>query len=338
MKKILLITLSNIGDVILTTPVIAALKDQFPASQLTVVCGLRARDLLSGSQMIHELVIYDKHAPMPEQLRFILKLRKTSYDLVVDLRHTAIPYLVSAKKRSPFFRMAYPFLMREKHLEVLRRMGLSASFRQGFDFYHPEDEKSVLEKIKSKGILSSSWILAAPAAASGLKTWRLSGFREVIGRLLADYGETVLLAGDERERKLIESLTEIDPKKVVNVAGETSLRELAALVDRALLLITNDSAVMHLGYELGRPVAAVFGPTHHEKYGRAGPHFRTVRLPIPCSPCELPRCRFRRQVCFEDLTSDQVYQSCRELLAKTAENFPKAEIKGNLKGSGYEIK
>ena len=78
-KQILLITLSNIGDVIVTTPVIAALKSQFPEAFLTVVCGPRPASLLQGSNMINELVIYDKHQNWWGKLKFIQKLRQKKY-------------------------------------------------------------------------------------------------------------------------------------------------------------------------------------------------------------------------------------------------------------------
>ena len=79
-KQILLITLSNIGDVIVTTPVIAALKTQFPNSSITVVCGPRPAGLLQGSRMIDELVIYDKHQNLQGKLEFIKKLRGKHYE------------------------------------------------------------------------------------------------------------------------------------------------------------------------------------------------------------------------------------------------------------------
>jgi ADP-heptose:LPS heptosyltransferase len=102
--KILVITLSNFGDVILTTPVIMRLVRKFPEARITVVVGPRAQSVLQRSPDIHKIVVYDKKASLWGKIKFILELRKTKYDWVVDLRNTAIPFLVSCKHRTPLFR------------------------------------------------------------------------------------------------------------------------------------------------------------------------------------------------------------------------------------------
>jgi len=315
-QSILFVTLSNIGDVILTTPAIMALTAKFPQARMTVVAGPRAKGILEASRWIDRLIIYDKRTSLGKRWQFLKELRKESYDWVVDLRNTAIPYLVSAKKRSPIFRSFQKINMRERHLEVLEKMGFQTSEDiPPFDFFNTHEEMGALEKIKAKGIQEKEgWILMAPAAASELKTWPLNGFREVVEKILSERKENILLLGDQRERDLAQPLAEINRDRIFNLAGETSLRELSAIVSRGALLISNDSAIMHLGFEMNRPVVAIFGPTNHEKYGHIGSSFRVVREPMFCSPCEKPTCRFERQACFEDLKAEKVWQACRDLL------------------------
>ncbi len=313
--NILFITLSNIGDVILTTPVLSILSSRFPNAKITVVAGPRAQGVLQGSRRIHRLVLYNKKAPLVEKWQFLKVLRTENYDLVIDLKNTAIPFLVRAKKRSPFIRRYRETSMRAKHLEVLKMTGISYSEIPGFDFFCEEDEASLLEKLKMKGVARDrNWIVIAPAAASELKTWRFEGFQNVIERLLAEREEDILLVGDKRERDIAEPLRKINPGRIYNLGGETTLRELAALVSRAALVLANDSAVMHLAHELNRPVAAIFGPTNYKKSGYESQRFKVVREPVFCSPCEQPRCRFERQSCFEDLHPDKVFKACLELL------------------------
>jgi lipopolysaccharide heptosyltransferase II len=320
-KNILVITLSNIGDVIMTTPVIMALISKFPQAKLTAVVGPRAKGVLKGSRFIDRVLVYDKQASLIEQWQFLLRLRRKNYDWVIDLRNTALPYLVNTRKRSPLFRRFHKVNRRDRHLEVLEMTGVKTNGAiPPFDFFRITDEASVLEKLKARGILAEKdWILVAPAAASELKTWRLGGFQEVIERLLAEQNEDILLVGDKREKTIVEPLVSIDPSRVHNLAGATNLPELAALVSRCSLLLANDSAVMHLGYELNRPVVAIFGPTHFEKFGHQVPKFKIVREPVFCSPCERPVCRFERQACFEDLKAEKVFQACKELLEQKSE-------------------
>ncbi len=314
-KNILFITLSNIGDVILATPVLSILSSRFPNAKITVVAGPRAQGVLQGSGRIHRLVLYHKKASILGKWQFLKVLRTERYDLVIDLKNTAIPFLVRAKKRSPFIRGYRETSMRARHLEVLKMTGISYSEIPPFDFFCEEEEASLLEKLKAKGVTRDrNWIVIAPAAASELKTWRFEGFQEVIERLLAEREEDILLVGDKRERVIAEPLRKVNPGRIYNLGGETTLRELAALVSRASLVLANDSAVMHLAYELNRPAVAVFGPTNHKKSGYESPRFKVVREPVFCSPCEQPRCRFECQSCFEDLHPEKVFKACVELL------------------------
>lgn len=315
-QKILVITLTNIGDVILNTAVIMALVWEFPKAQITVVTGPKGEHLLRESRFIHRLVIYDKRASWRQKWKFLKEVRQDRYDWVVDLKNTAIPYLVRAKKRSSLFRPHREVLLRARHLEVLQMMGLEVNPRTPFfDFYNDQDEVSILRKIQSKGIQAKDgWILLAPIAGNELKTWKLEGFRQVMEKLLQENGEDIFLIGGDRERSMIESLCEVNPSRVRNLAGMTTLRELAFLIDKSSLLLSNDSSAMHMGFELRARVVAIFGPTNPAKAAQKGPTFRVVTNPIFCVPCDKPRCRFERRACLDDLTSQKVLQACQELL------------------------
>ncbi len=299
-RNILVITLSNIGDVILTTPVIASLHASFPQAKLTVVTGPKAAPLLKGSRQIDRLLIYDKGAGFARQWELIRSLNEISYDEAVDLRNTALPFLVRARRRSPLFRWNESRNARRQHLEVLGRTGLPVEESAKFDFFSPEDQASLSEKLAKRGFDLEAGIVVAPGAGSDEKRWRLEGFGEVASRLLERTDLRVFAVGDASETSLGRLLSEIDPKRVLNLCGEITLRELASLVSRARLVLTNDSAVMHLGYELFRPVVAVFGPTDHRRYGRENKIWRIVRETPPFN--------------LQDLSPEKVFRACEELL------------------------
>ncbi len=321
-KRILVITLSNIGDVILTTPVIMALHAHFPEAKMTVVVGPRAKDVLAGSRFIDKLVIYDKHASLPEKWRFWRSLVGEKYEWVVDLRNTAIPYLVSARKKSSPFRYPKPVSFKERHLQVIQKMGLVTDNIQPFDFFSEADEASMNKKIANKGILPyQEYILVAPLAASQLKSWSLENYRRVIERLISTRSENILLVGSPKEKEVLEPLVSVAPGRVYNLAGDTTLRELAALVTKAVLVLANDSSVMQLSYEMNRPSVALFGPTNHMASGRTGPFFRLLREAYFCSPCDLAQCRFERRACLDDLKAERVFEACTELLAQKIEKL-----------------
>lgn len=314
-SNILFITLSNIGDVILTTPVLAALAAHFKGARITAVTSERARELLSSSRQVDRVVVYDKKTDWHGKRRFLKELRKADYDCVVDLRNTLIPFLVRSRQRSPVIRNFKAVSKRARHLEVLQKMKIPVSAESKFDFFSESEEVSALSKLKAAGISTDKqWIVVCPVAASSTKSWSGKGFREVIRELALDPAREVLLVGEKSQRSAICPPADELPARVHNLAGEFTLRELAAVVARASLVLSNDSAVMHLAHELDRPTAAIFGPTSHEKYGRTGPHFKILRTGVFCSPCEKAQCRFDRQACLEDLESKTVLEACKELL------------------------
>ena len=328
-KNILLITLSNIGDVILTTPVLMSLAARFPRHRMTVVAGPRAKGILEGSRFVDRLVIYDKAASLKDKIRFLKELRKVSYEVVVDLKNSAIPFLVSCRKRSPIFRVFKKSIARERHLEVLERMGLGVQNIPPFDFCNEREEAVVFSILKQHQIpVEQDWIAVAPMAASELKTWPLEYFQQVIAGLVRETPYSVFLLGGEREAKLMALLAEAAPHRVFNLGGLTSLRESAALIRQSRLLLANDSSAGHFGFEMNHPSVVLFGPTDPKKVARAGEFFRVLQESAPCVPCEKSFCRMERRLCLLDLMPQRVLKSCLELLeAAKFKNFLEREGK-----------
>lgn len=313
--NILFVTLSNFGDVILTTPVLMALVRKYPEARITAVVGPRAQSVLQRSPDIHKIVIYDKKAPFREKLKFIAELRKEKYDLVVDLRNTAIPFLVSCKKRTPLFRKFTKINMRDRHIEMLAAVEPGLVPVSPFHFFDREDELLALRTLESVGIHEKSgWILVAPGAASERKRWPVQHFKEVIRALHEKTGKKVLLVGTRDERPVAESILAELPGIVGVLCGDLVLPGTAALIAKAALVIANDSAIMHLGFELGTPTVGIFGPTDHEKYGHEGPRFRIARedaRSCSCGSDQLPRAE---RSCFHGLKPEKVTSLSLELL------------------------
>ncbi|OQA57834.1 MAG: Lipopolysaccharide core heptosyltransferase RfaQ [Candidatus Omnitrophica bacterium ADurb.Bin277] len=313
--SILVVTLSNIGDVVMTTPVIMALRMRFPEARITVVVGPKAKPVLEKSKAIQRIVVYDKKADLWGKWEFLLELWKDRYDMVVDLRNTAIPFLVLAPRRSPLFRKYKKINMRERHLEVLSMMGMQAPETAPFRFFDEADEISLLKKIEEAGIgEKSGWILVAPGAASERKRWPAGSFREVIRELAVKTSKDVLLIGSKEERAIAEETAKGMPARVRVLAGETSLSETAFLLSRAALVIANDSAIMHLGYETGASTVGIFGPTDHKKYGHKGPKFRVAIADEDACGCNSHLLPYSERSCFHGLSPEQVLRSCAQLM------------------------
>jgi ADP-heptose:LPS heptosyltransferase len=314
-ESILVVTLSNIGDVVLTTPVIMALRARFPAARITVVVGPKAKSILEKSPDLRRVVVYDKKANLRGKWAFLRELRKDRYDMAVDLRNTAIPFLVLAPRRSPLFRKYRKVNMRDRHLEVLSMMGLPVASPVPFRFFDTADETSVAEKLEALGIRErSGWILVAPGAASSRKRWPAESFREVVRDLALKTGKTICLIGSGDERPIAEAVAKGMPASVKILSGDMTLSGTACLISKAALVIANDSAIMHLGYETGTPTIGLFGPTDHEKYGHEGPGFRIATGDAANCACQSHLLPYAERSCFHGLDSGAVLKLCRELL------------------------
>lgn len=314
-ESILVVTLSNIGDVVMTTPVIMELARKFPEARITIVVGPKAKPVLEKSARLHRIVVYDKRADLLGKWRFLKELRKDRYDWVVDLRNTAIPFLVPCKKRSPLFRKFTKTNMRERHLEILTMMGLEVRQPPTFQFFDEKDGASCLAKLRDRGLLDPrGWILVAPGAASERKRWHADLFREIVRELSIRTGEKILLIGSKDERPVAEGVSKRIPVSCQVLCGDLSLSETSFLISSSSLVIANDSAIMHLGFELGTPTVGIFGPTDHEKYGHQGGHFRIAREDASKCGCDSERLPYAERSCFHGLMPPKVLALCSELL------------------------
>lgn len=314
-KKILVITLSNIGDVILTTPVIDLLKKEIPGGHLTIMVGPKAGELFDGAPGV-EVMVYDKFIPLRDKLKLALALRKKGYDLVVDLRNTLFPYLLGAKHRTGFLTRAPKDVlhMKDRHLYKLKSLGMAVDKASFYIWIGPKDEAYVNNLLSKFEISTTDRLVAVcPGARNDIKRWSKEGFRELSDRLM-EQGNKVLMIGDEEDRELIRQIGLAMREAPIMVGGKTNLRQLACLLKRCRLLITNDSAPMHIGAALGVRTLAIFGPTDPKKYGPVGEKHSIVRNEnLACSPCEVARCSQDHE-CMKGISTEEVYRVAQRML------------------------
>ncbi len=322
-KRILVITLSNVGDIILTTPVVEALLREFPRARLDVMVGPRGREVFRHHKRLNNLIIYDKKAPFPEKFKLFLGLRSTGYNLVVDLRHTILPFVLGAKyKTNPFQKIPKEAMHRKDvHLSRIKDLGIDTS---NSDFHIPitEADKRYIDNLL--GVLKGKpFIVAAPGAKSHVKRWPLKHFAKLCDILKSDLDCEVVLIGDESDRVVIERILFYMKTEPINLIEKTNIRELAYLIKKSRLLITNDSAPLHVGSAVGARILVFFGPTDEKKYGpltKAGN--KVLRKNITCSPCEVAQCvnKENRYECLKTISVEEALQAVKGLEAVSGEN------------------
>lgn len=312
-KRILVITLSNAGDIILTTPVIATLAREFPSSRIDVVVGPRGREIFEKDPRIFKLMIYDKRAPVKEKARLQLKLKRLRYDLAVDLRNTVLPLLIGVRFRTATIQ-GFPkeiIHRKDRHLHRLSSLGIENG---GPSYIHipAEDDEYAAAMLKDAGA-GTMKVVVNPGAKSHLKRWASDGFAKVCDRLIGECGAAVMLVGIGEDAKVIDDVISRMRQKPVNLVNRTNIRQLASLLKRSDLLITNDSAPLHLGCAVGTKVLAIFGPTDPRKYGPTGEFDIVVKRDLSCSPCEEAVCRFNYE-CMKLITAEEVFDSAKMML------------------------
>ena len=124
----------------------------------------------------------------------------------------------------------------------------------------------------------------------------------------------LIFIGEESDRPFVETVTSFMREPFHSLVGRTALPDLVALIRASKLVVTNDSASLHIASLVGTPTVAIFGPTAPRKYGPRAEKHRVVRKDLFCSPCEKARCPYHHE-CMEELPAGEVYQACCELLA-----------------------
>jgi len=290
--KILLVTLSNIGDVVLTFPVIDILRKDFPDARLSVVVGPKGEALLKGNSCIDRLYIFDKHQSWIKSLAWLMELRHERYDLAVDLRNTAIPLLIGARQRTS---LRAPRTgskhMREKHLQKLRTAHIPTPEKaQRCAVHISQADKQFADQVANKeiGVGGRYWIVA-PGAADSSKRWPEERFAALCDALVRDHHLKIVFAGGDEDKAVIARIQKIMAYPAVDVSGRASLTQLAALLKACAGAVVNDSAPMHLASYLDVPVIAIFGPTDPGLYGPWGAWSRYLRNNTSCLKCARPK-------------------------------------------------
>lgn len=290
-KKILVISLSNIGDVILTLPVVDILKSHFPSAQLSVVVGPKVKDLLLNNPHFFCVHIFNKRQPLQETLSWLASLRKEKFDLVVDLRHTAIPILITPRYRTPIFVNSPKGIhMKEKHLGRLKSVfDFASPSERRFCIHVTDDDKAYVENLLNPHVKTNErFVIVAAGAANNLKRWREDSFAVVCDEIIEKYKMPIVFVGDENDREVTARIKKIMRHTAFDLCGRTNLIALGELLRRSSLAVANDSAVMHMASYLDVPVVAIFGPTDPAQYGPWGSKAKTVKSTAFCTACHQP--------------------------------------------------
>jgi len=327
-KQILIIRLSSIGDILLSTPFIRQTRIAFPEAQIDFVVKKRFVELVQYNPHLNHIYSFD------EALGFkgLLELRKTiqqkNYDYVLDLHNNLRSRLLTFGQRAKVFRMKKDKIKRallvyfkinlfkevvpiaEKYLRVGQALGIKDD-QQGLELCWKDGQIKRLQKKLSSQLLKKPFIALAPGAGFKTKQWPIEYFRSLVQKIENSNKFNVVLLGNLQEREQFRPL-EIS-QIVFNLAGKLSLLESAIVLNRARILVSNDSGLMHMATAVKTPVLAIFGSTVKElgffPYRSKSMVLENNNLWCrPCSHIGRNRCPLGHMECLKTITPEIVFE------------------------------
>lgn len=317
--KILLVSLSNIGDAVMTLPVLDRLKTAYPGASITVISGPRPQELFRAAAGVSRVIVYDKHCSLRRKIAFIRSLRRERFDLVVDLRKSIFGMFAGGRLVLRPVSSAGKHSV-QRHLARLGRQAGAGASTAGSIRPAESDLRAVSALLAGLAPAAGPLIVCSPGARSQTKRWPQERWEELIVRICSRMKAQVVLVGDNDDAALNRQIAQAVEKQlpgaaVADLSGRTSLMQLACLLQRCAALITNDSANMHLASYLDRPVVAVFGPTDDALYGPWSSRSRLVMRQLFCRPCRQAQCRFATLECLRLVKSEDVFRALQDVLA-----------------------
>jgi len=304
-----------VGDTVLITPALAALKEMFPHAQITVLANPWVQALLASHPASDRMMTIDKGKGMARSIRelsrVISHLRKEGFDLAVLFQNAfeaaflasmgAVRYRIGYNTDGRKFLLSHAVLRDQRilnlhqvhyYLGLIEALGWSGEHGKPSLFLNDGDVESASRMLSLYGITNHQTVVGFnPGATYGsAKRWPEERFA-AIGDWAADrWNAKVMLFGSAAEREIGIKISQLMHHNPVNLCGRTTLGQAMALIKRCNFFLTNDSGLMHIAAAFRVPLVAIFGPTNPVATGPISETAVIVRHDFDCSPCLKETC------------------------------------------------
>lgn len=345
-KRILVLRLDLIGDLVLSLVVVRLLKRTYPEAEIDLLALPSSAKVITADPDLAEIISYDPNIWRRPRALLQMKnwrearalrdrLQAHKYDLAVSIFGpwaALIAVLSGASRVLGFAQESYPGLLTDAvpgrhwaeadHLhEVDYCLRLAQAAGASVD---PDDrvptlsvsataQQAAADLLQQEGIEQNKPLIACHVSSNNgqAKRWPIPYWARLADRLIAEDDCNLIFTGAPDDLPLIAAITQRMRERPYNLAGKTSLSQLAAVLQTTDLLITGDSGPMHIAAAVGTALIAIHGPTDPALSGPVSPHATILRDPIWCSPCYKARgapadCRFYTTQCMKNVTPDQV--------------------------------
>lgn len=337
-RRICIIKPSALGDVVQAMPLLEPLSTRFPGVPLSWVINRELSGLLTGHPQIDEVIPFDRQGGLGGWLRMLRQLRRRRFDLVIDLQGllrsavmctaTGAPLRIGLETAREGARFACHVTLPEtgrlvpahaRYWRVAEALGAGEQPRR-LQLAIPPQDRAAAHKLLAD--LPRPIVAIHPGARWETKRWPPEKFAEIARTAVAEHGAGVVLLGSPSEASLtadVQRKIQHDrPESVRDLAGKTSLKQLAALLEIADVVVSNDSGPMHLAAELGTPVVGIFTCTDPIRSGPPGTQHALISTNVPCAGSykkECPHDGPEHLACFAELSTGRVRSAVERVLS-----------------------
>jgi len=358
-RRILVIRLDLIGDLVLSLTVVRALKRTYPEAEIDLLAIPASAKVATFDPNLTEIITYDPNIwrrpralLQPKNWRDALQLRRKlharRYDLAVSVYANwaaTLAVLSGAQRRVGYRREGFPGFMTDnvpggipgrwrhwspldnKHevdycLALAKVVGatITPADRIPHLYVNEKTRQETEQLLQQAGVQPGKPLIVCHINSNNgqSKRWPIPYWATLIDRLIREKDAQVVLTGAPSDLPQIESVIRRMQERPINLAAKTSLTQLAALLQRADLLISGDSGPLHMGVACGTPIIGIYGPTNPSLGGPVSPEATVLRSTIWCSPCYNAKatadCRFYTTQCMKNITPTQVFTVVQQKL------------------------
>jgi len=331
-RNVLVLRFSSLGDVVLTTAILPNIRKRWPNAKIGVATKAAFAPVFDRNPNVDEVLTID--APGRPFSQLVLDMRRKHWDVVIDLHANLRSWIIrlvaggtwtvvvdkanGARYALLFTKRVSAKLnrsVRERILDTLK--GIDVPLVSEETRLFPADPKPILDAWGAPA--GAKLIGIAPGARHATKRWPAIKFAEAANRLGAFPNTTIVILGDRSDKEVAADIASKLVVQHVNLVGKTSLSDLIAVTSRLTFLLTNDSALLHIGEALKIPLLAIFGPTVRPfGFGPYRPSSRVAEVVnLSCRPCTLhgdERCPLGHHKCMEDIDVNAVLYSVSDVI------------------------
>lgn len=331
-KRILVIKIGAIGDLILAVPSLRAIKNSCPDAIVSVLIGKKYRHVLKKCPYIDDMILYDRDRD-GKGIKGLLKLsaivRQKAFDMSIDLQNNwrshILAWLGAVPRRFGYNNNKLGFLINNKlkYLEsdkgpveeqfaILRRAGINtAGASKRLEMWPGKEDILYVENLLKEEWVGDTHTLVGFNIGSSWKTkrWPLKCFAK-LSDMLASEDIRIVVMASKNQQSLAGDFVKMTHSRVINAAGKTTLMQLAALIKRCKVLVTGDSSPMHIASSMGTNFIALFGATDPVRHYEPTDKGVIIKKELSCSPCYKSDCKDMR--CMEKISVDEVFKKVME--------------------------